>query len=143
MNLARFCHIRSDFNPEAGKSTVGSKCHQLRYLLRSVNDSESKSFDLGPTDAFDEEGISTHSLFFCVRQYNMCNPEKFRIESFVMANSTHYFVRNIAIYQGNNLGNIDIHARSSNLPTTIKEVVNVIITECAGNDPNGARKLCF
>ena len=93
MNIARFCHIRSDFHPEAGEYAVGRKCHQLRYLLRSVNDTASKNFDLGTTAAFYEGGISTCSRFYCVRQYNTDKLEKIRIDFFVMANITHYFVR--------------------------------------------------
>ena len=58
-----------------------------------------------------------------------------------MADSTHYFVRHIDVYQLNNAGNVDIHVRAANIPTTIKVVVNGIITEDVVNDPNGARKL--
>ena len=50
------------------------------------------------------------------------------IDFFVLADSTHYFVRHIDVYQLNNSGNVDIHVRASNLPTTIKVVVNGIIT---------------
>ena len=39
------------------------------------------------------------------------------------------------------MGNIDIHARAANPPTTIKAVVIVIITIGVGNDHDGARKM--
>ena len=68
MTLARFRQIRSAFHPEAGESDVGDKCHQLRYLIRSVDDASSKTLDLLPTSAFDEVDISTPNHFFCVRQ---------------------------------------------------------------------------
>ena len=58
-----------------------------------------------------------------------------------MADSTHYFVRHIDVYQGNNAGSIDINARAANPPTTIKAVVIVIITIGVGNDHDGARKM--
>ena len=74
MNLARFRQIISAFHLEDGKPAVGNKCHQLRYLIRSVNDSASKTFDLGPTSDFYEGGIATHIRFCCVRKYNKDNP---------------------------------------------------------------------
>ena len=55
-----------------------------------------------------------------------------------MADSKHYFVRNIDVYQENNMENVDMHARASNIPTTIKAVVNRIIAAGVGNDPDGA-----
>ena len=57
-----------------------------------------------------------------------------------MADSKHYFVRNIDVYQVNNAGNIDINARAANLPTTIEVFVNGITTSGVVNDPNGARE---
>ena len=101
----------------------------------------SKTFDLGPTAPFDEGVIATCSRFWFVRQYNKDNTDKFRIDLFLRADSTHYFVRHIDIYQGNNSVNIDIHARATNLSTAIKVVVNGIITAGVVNDPNGAREL--
>ena len=97
-----------------------------------VNDSESNNFDLVPTAAFDEVGIATCSCF---------SPDKFRIDFFVMDDSTHYFIRHIYFYQGNNAGNINIHTRAINIPTTVKAVVNGIVEAGVGNDPDGARKL--
>ena len=38
MTLDSFYQIRSDFNQEAGESDVCQKCHKLRYLIMSVND---------------------------------------------------------------------------------------------------------
>ena len=106
-----------------------------------MNDLSSKTFDLFPTSAFDEGGIETHRHFCYSRQYNKYKPDKFCIDLFLLYNSTHYFVRHIDIYQVNNAVNIDIHARSSNVQTTIKAVVNRIIAAGVGNDPDGTRKL--
>ena len=100
-----------------------------------------KTFDLGPIADFYEGGILTHSCFCYVRQYNSENPNRFRIGLFVLADSTHYCVIYIDVYQVNNAVNIDIHAIAANLPTTIKLVVNGIITSGVGNDTDGARKL--
>ena len=58
-----------------------------------------------------------------------------------MANSTHYFVRNIDVYQVNHSVNIDIHERAANLPTKIKVFFNGIITAGVVNDHDGAREL--
>ena len=74
--LASFHQIISDFHPEAGKSAVGGKCHQLSYLIRSVNDVASKTFDLATTIYFDGGGIATHSHLCCKRQYNRENLDK-------------------------------------------------------------------
>ena len=68
MNLARFRQIISAFHPEAGESAVSYKCHQLRYTIISVNDTASKTFDLGPTSDFDKVVMVTRSLFCYVRQ---------------------------------------------------------------------------
>ena len=61
----------------------------------------SKTFDLGPTSTFYEGNIATWSRFYCARQYNKDNTDKFCIGLFVMADSTHFFVRHIDVYQVN------------------------------------------
>ena len=61
----------------------------------------------------------------------------------MLADSIHYFVRHIYVYQVNNAKNIDIHVRTANAPTTIKVFVHGIITAGVVNDPNGAIKLCL
>ena len=97
MTIERFHHIISNFHPEAGEYDIGENWHQLRYLIRSVNDSASKTFELGPTYDLDEGGIATHSRFCCVRQYNKYNPYKLRIGLFFLTDSTQYFVMNIGV----------------------------------------------
>ena len=77
----------------------------------------SKALDLGPTAVFDKGNIATRSRFWYVRQYNKYNPDKLRIDFFVLANRTQYLVRHIDVYQVNNAGKVDIHARAINLPT--------------------------
>ena len=52
ITLACFFQIRPAFHPEAGNSAVGNRCHQLSYLIRSVNNAASNNFDPGPTVAF-------------------------------------------------------------------------------------------
>ena len=101
MNLARFLQIRSAFHPKAVKSDVGDKCHKLMYLIITVNDAASNTFDLVPTSAFEEVGILSSSRFFYATQYNKENPEKIRINFFMLANITNYFIRYIDVYQRN------------------------------------------
>ena len=60
-----------------------------------------KDFDLGTTSAFDEGVIATHRCFCCMWKCNKDNAEKLCINFFVMANSTHYFVKRIDVYQVN------------------------------------------
>ena len=74
-----------------------------------MNDAERNTFDLGPTDAFDEGFIATISHFWYVRQYNKDKPENLHINLFVLADITHYFIRHIDVYQINNVENIDIY----------------------------------
>ena len=69
-----------------------------------MNDAESNNFYIGPTAAFDEGGIATRSRFGCVIKYNKDKLDKICINFFVLADSTHYFVRHIDVYQGNNMG---------------------------------------
>ena len=76
ITISNFRYIRSAFHPEAGKSAVGDKFHQLRYLTRRVNDAESKNFDLGTIDELDEVNTATHRRFFYVRQYYIEKPHK-------------------------------------------------------------------
>ena len=56
----------------------------------------------------------------------------------MLSDSTHYFVRQIDVYQVTNAVNINIYARYANLPTAIKAVVNGIIATGVGNDYDGA-----
>ena len=141
MTLASFRHIRAAFHPESGESASGDKCHQVRYLISGLNVAASKTFDLGPTYAFYDGVIATRSRFFCVIQYNKDKQDKYRIDFFVLADSAHFFVRHIDVYQVNNAGKVYIHARSDNTITTIKAFVNGIIAAGVGNDTDGARKM--
>ena len=141
LTIARFCHIISAFHPEAGESSVGDKCHQLRCLISSVNDDSIKTFGLVPTSEFDEGCIATCSCIFCVRQYNKYKPDKFWIKFFFLDDITHWFIRHVRVYQVNNAGNIYVYEIYTNLPTTIKAGVNGIIVAGVGNGPNSSRKL--
>ena len=89
MTIACFLQIRSAFHTESGESSVCDKLHKLRYLIRSTDDVASNTFDLVPTADLYEVGIATYSRFCCVRQYNKDKPDKFCINLFVLANSTH------------------------------------------------------
>eukprot|EP00957_Ditylum_brightwellii_P166518 12675346-Ditylum_brightwellii.AAC.1 len=65
MALSRFCQIRSAVHPEFGTSSVGDKCHQLCYPIRSLNHAAGRTFDLGRNATFDEGGVATRSRFCC------------------------------------------------------------------------------
>ena len=77
MPLKRFCQIRSAFHPEFGVSSVGNKCHQLRYLIRNINHAAARTYNVGKNVTFDEGVIATRTRFCCVRQYNKDKPDKF------------------------------------------------------------------
>ena len=82
--------------------------------------------------------------WFCpVRQYNKDKPAKFRVDFFVMADATHYFIYHLDVYQGKNPNNIDIHPDVRNLPTTQKAVANAILKSKISNDKDGSRRVYF
>ena len=81
MALIRFKQIRSAFHPEAGLSDLtGDKCHQLRYFIRTFNESAKKTFNLGPNASFDEGGIPMRSRYCPMRMYNKDKPDNFRVD---------------------------------------------------------------
>ena len=138
MTLERFQQTGSAFHTEAIGYDVGEKWHQLRYIIMIMNIySSGKTFDLGPTSDFYEGNIATWSRLYCARQYNKDNTDKFGIDLFVISDSTHFFVRHIY-----NSVNFNIHERAANLPTTIKVVVNLIITAGVVNNSDGAKQMC-
>ena len=73
MSISHFRHIYSAYHRYFGDSAVGDKFHQLRFILRCINQSAARAFYFGPNVDFDE-GISTHSHLFCVRKFNKDKP---------------------------------------------------------------------
>ena len=50
--LSCFRQIRSEYHPEFGESVVGDKYHQMIFLIRCINRSSVRTFDVGPNSAF-------------------------------------------------------------------------------------------
>lgn len=141
MPLIRFKQIRGAFHPEAGQSDCGDKCHQLRYFIRKFNEMAKRIFYLGPNASFDEGGIAMRSRYCPVRQYNKDKPNKYRVDFFILADASYYFIYHLDVYQGKNTNNIDIHKDAAKLPTTQKAVANAILKSEINNDPNGSRHI--
>lgn len=141
MPLIRFKQIRGAFHPEAGLSMCGDKCHQLRYFIRRFNEKAKQIFHLGPNASFDEGGIAMRSRYCPVRQYNKDKPNKYRVDFFILADASFYFIYHLDVYQGKNINNIDVHEQAAKLPTTQKAVANAILKSEINNDPNGSRHI--
>ena len=141
MTLVRFKQIRSALHPESGESQCHDKCHQLRYFIRMFNYMARDVFHLGPDVSFDEGGVAMRSRYCPVRQYNKDKPEKFRVDFFIMADATHYFIYHLDVYQGKNKANIDISPTLHKLPTTQKAVANAIVKSQISNDKDGSRHI--
>eukprot|EP00957_Ditylum_brightwellii_P061333 4655330-Ditylum_brightwellii.AAC.1 len=131
----------SVFNPEFGASSVGNKCHQLYYIIESLNCAASRTFELCPNTTFNEGGVEPQSQFCCVCQYKKDKPDKLCIDFFVLADGNYYSIQHTDVYQGRNASNIDIHPQVPNLPTTLKATVNACYQSQMENNPNGAQML--
>ena len=79
------------------------------------------------------------SRFCPIRQYNKDKPAKYRVDFFILADATHYFIYHLDVYQGKNLANIDIDPLIRHLPTTQKAVANAILKSQINNDKDGCR----
>ena len=143
MSLSRFKQIRAAYHPEVGSSTIGDKCHQLRYAIDTCNGTSKTTFVVGGDLTFDEGGVASRSRMNPVRQYNKDKPNKFRVDFFVLANNSPgiYFIVHLDVYQGKNAENINIPEPIQTLPTTQKAVVNSVIQSGIGMDPDGKRRM--
>ena len=143
MTLSRFKQIRAAYHPEVGSSTIGDKCHQLRYAIDTCNATSKTTFVVGPDLTFDEGGVASRSRMNPVRQYNKDKPNKFRVDFFVLANNSpgKYFIVHLDVYQGKNAENINIPEAIQKMPTTQKAVVNSVIQSGIGLDPDGKRRI--
>ena len=139
MSLVRFKQIRSVFRPEVDVFDKLDKCAQLRFFIRRFNAKAREVFHLGPNESFNEGGVPMCSRYCPVRQYNKDKPDKYRVDFFILADTEHYFVYHLDIYQGKNKANIDIHPSVRNLPTTQKAVSNAIIKIGISNDVDSSR----
>ena len=100
MSLNRFKQIRSAFHPEDKEQSLGGdKCYQLRHALNQLNQCSLRTFYAGKRLAFDEGGISCRSRMCPVRQYNKDKPDKYRVDFFVLADSEHYNILHMDVYQ--------------------------------------------
>ena len=108
--LFRFKQIRAALHPEVGASSIGDKCHQLRFGINQLNAAARRTFVPGANLSFDEGGVASRSRMNPVRQYNKDKPDKFRVEFFILSNNTpgKYFIYHLDVYQGKNSENINI-----------------------------------
>ena len=143
MSEYRFKQIRAAFHPESGVSSVSDKCHQLRACINSLNEHAKRAFVLGRECSFDEGGIASKSRYNPVRQYNSSKPGKYRIDFFVLVNTTNgiNFIYHLDVYQGKNATNAHIAEEAWTLPTTQKAVVNAIVSSGISTDPDGMREI--
>ena len=44
MSLSHFRHIRSEYYPKFEESSVGDKCHQLRFTIHFINQASTGNF---------------------------------------------------------------------------------------------------
>jgi Transposase IS4 len=144
LSLNRFKQIRGAFHPEDKVLGNGQedKCYQLRHGMNELNKASISNFVPEANCAFDEGGIACRSWYCPVWQYNKDKPDKFRVDFFILARSKTYLIYHIDVYQGKNSANIGIYPPAANLPTTMKAVVNAIVTsdlKNGSNDVNGYR----
>ena len=123
MPLWRFKQIRAAFHPEVGASTIGDKCHQLRYALDQHTKTAKKTFEPGIDLSVDEGGIASRSRMNPVRPYNKDKPNKFSVDVFLLANNNPgiNFIHHLEVYQGKNAKNIGIPVEIQDMPTTQKK----------------------
>ncbi len=136
--IRRFKQIRAAYHPEVGFSTIGDKCHQLRHTINALNEAAKRTFIPGQQMSFDEGGIPSRSRMNPVRMYNQSKPDKYRVELFVLANSSggFNFVMHLDVYQGKNEANIGIPKEICHLPTTQKALVNSVLQSKGHKEPN-------
>ena len=110
---------------------------------RSLNEHAERAFIPGRQFSFDDGEIASKSRYNPVRQYNSSKPDKYRIDIFVLVNTTDgkNFIYHLDVYQGKNANNAHIVEEAWSLPTTQKAVVNAIVMSGLSNDPFGKRKL--
>jgi hypothetical protein len=123
-------------------SSVGDKCHQLRASITSLNEHAKRVFIPERECSFDEGGIMSKSRYNPVCPHNSSNPDKYRIDFFVLVNSSkgHNFIYHLAVYQGKNSTNAHIVEEARALPTTQKAVVNAVVSCGISTDPDGMRE---
>jgi hypothetical protein len=128
MSLRRFQQIRAAFHPEKANAGLGGdKCYQLPSALNHLNAASKNTFMPGGNLAFDEGGVACRSRLCPVRQYNKKDkPQKYRVDFFILADSSCYTILHMDVYQGRNAMNVNIDRGCLNLPTTMKAVVNAV-----------------
>ena len=77
------------------------------------------------------------SINFPVYMYDKEKLEKNCIDFFIIADSKHYFIYHLDVYQGNNQANVGIHLRERFIPTTPKSAANAILKTQIAINPNG------
>lgn len=144
MSLNRFKQIRGAFHPEDKSLANGAedKCYMLRATINELNEASSTNYVPEPNLAFDEGGVACRSRHCPVRQYNKDKPDKFRVDFFIMAGSSSHIIYHMDVYQGKNATNVGIAPQFTNMPTTMKAVMNSVHETKlwqGANDVNGYR----
>jgi hypothetical protein len=127
MSLRRFQQICAAFHPKNVSAGLGGdKCYQLWLAINHLNAASRNTFMPGGNVALDEGGVACRSRLCPVRQYNKDKPQKYRVNFFILADSSTYVILHLDVYQGRNATNVNIDSRCLNLPTTMKAVVNAV-----------------
>jgi Transposase IS4 len=144
MTLGRYKQIRSAFHPEDRASgDGGDKCYQLRHAINTLNQAAYNTKFMAENVTFDEGGIGSRHRMNPVRQFNKDKPQKFRVDFFIMACSKTYFIHHLDVYQGKNAANVNIDRSVRNLPTTMKAVLNAVLSTKMHTETNGARHIAL
>jgi Transposase IS4 len=144
MSLVRYKQIRSAFHPEDRTSgDSGDKCYQLRHAINTINQAAKNAKFIGENVTFDEGGIGSRHRLNPVRQYNKDKPQKFRVDFFIMACSKTYFIHHMDVYQGKNASNVGVDRSIRSLPTTMKAVLNAVLSTGMHLETHGARHIAL
>ena len=78
-----------------------------------------------------------------MHQYNSSKPDKYRIDFFVLVNTSQgiNFIYHIDVYHEKNATHTHIVEEAWSLPTTQKAVINAVVSSGISTDPNGMQEL--
>ena len=122
------------FHLEVGTSQVRKKCHKSRHASSALSLSSYCTF-------IPSSDLASRLCFNPLILYNKDNPQKFRVDFFVLHNNSlgKYCIVQYNVYQGKskNYENIGIPTEIQNFATTQMAVINTIIQAKHGKEPNG------
>ena len=109
-------------------------------MIRCINRYAAINFDFDPNADLDEGSIETYSRFFCVHQCNKDKPEKLETIYLYWLTASSNLFWPLDMYQEKKEGNIDMHCRENQLPTTMKAFINAVLDSNIANYHCGACK---